>query len=71
MIMEYKMIFSTDDCHNKLTDSQSKKLKDLKAKAKAQNNNTPVSTLYQNNASETQLSTVVNPGNGIRNMHSN
>jgi hypothetical protein len=37
--MEAKMIISTDDWHNKTTDAQRKKLKDLKAKAKAQNNN--------------------------------
>jgi hypothetical protein len=47
MTMEAKMIFLTDDWHNKLTDAQRQKLKDLKAKAKAQNNNnSPVIYTY-------------------------
>jgi hypothetical protein len=54
MTMEAKMIFYTDDWHNKLTDAQRKKLKDLEAKVKAENNNSPVSQTYNNNSSETQ-----------------
>jgi hypothetical protein len=69
MTMEAKMIFSTDYWHNKLTDAQRNKLKDLKAKAKAQNhNNSPVSQNYNNKSSETQPAPVVNPNSGICNM---
>ena len=57
MVMEPKMIFSTYDWHNKLSDAQRYKLNELKVKAKAtKNNHNPVSSPYNSNSTQSNTS---------------